>query len=148
MMEQIEGVELTPLKQFIGNKGNVYHGLKKTDSSFSDFGEAYFSTVENGAVKGWKKHTIMVSNLIVPLGAVRFVLYDDRPDSLTRGHIMDVTLSLDNYMRLTIPVNIWMAFQGVGKSTNMLLNISSITHNPQECLNREIGDSQIPFNQW
>lgn len=148
MIQQIEGVVLSPLKQYFGDKGNVYHGLKKTDSSYSNFGEAYFSTIEYGSVKGWKKHTKMISNLIVPIGAIRFVLYDDRPDSQTKGKIMDTILSLNNYMRLTIPANVWLAFQGVGEGTNMLLNISNITHDPEECINLNIGNIQIPFNSW
>ena len=148
MKQQIAGVQLTPLNQFFGENGDVYHGLKKTDCSFSGFGEAYFSTVNHGVAKGWKKHTKMISNLVVPIGAIRFVLYDNRPASETKGSIMEITLSLENYMRLTIPVGIWLAFQGVGEDMNMLLNISSITHDPQECLNLEIENGQIPFNNW
>lgn len=148
MTNAIEGVVLTPLKKFNNEQGSVYHALKKTEENYAGFGEAYFSTVKHGVVKGWKKHTIMLSNLIVPVGEIRFVLFDDRPQSKTKGNIMDVTLSIENYYRLSIPVNIWLAFQGIGKSTNLLLNISSITHDPNECKNLPIENTTIPFNQW
>ena len=72
----IEGVILTPLKQIVNPKGDLYHALKKSDNGYKSFGEAYFSTVIKDEIKGWKKHTVMVLNLIVPIGAVEFIIYD------------------------------------------------------------------------
>ena len=53
----MDGVVLTPLKQIKHPLGDLYHAMKKSDKDFSGFGEAYFSTVNQGCVKGWKKHT-------------------------------------------------------------------------------------------
>lgn len=146
--EIIEGVMLTPLKKITGPLGNVYHGMKQPEKSFAGFGEAYFSTVKSNMVKGWKKHTKMVSNLIVPVGAIRFVIYDDRLGSSTFGQVMDITLSLRNYQRLTIPPNLWMGFQGRGERENMLLNISSIGHDPVESFTEPLDSTKIPFTEW
>ena len=52
----IEGLILSPLKIINHPKGNIFHGMKKSDNGFSDFGEAYFSTVNNDQIKGWNKH--------------------------------------------------------------------------------------------
>ena len=49
----VEGVLLTPLKQIYHPKGNVFHGMKKSDPGFSGFGEAYFSTINFGDTKIW-----------------------------------------------------------------------------------------------
>ena len=54
-MGSLEDVLLTPLRVIKGESGNVMHALKQQEESFSGFGEAYFSTVYSGAVKGWKK---------------------------------------------------------------------------------------------
>ena len=144
----LDGVQLTPLRVIPGDLGDVYHGLKKQESSFSGFGEAYFSSVNHLAVKGWKLHTQMVSNLIVPVGAIRFVLYDDRADSPTKGQFMDITLSKENYQRLTIPPFIWMGFQGRSTGLNLLLNVASISHDPTEAEQLPLDTEQIPFQQW
>jgi dTDP-4-dehydrorhamnose 3,5-epimerase len=128
----IEGVILTPLKQILNPKGNVFHGMKKSDPGFSGFGEAYFSTVYAGDIKPWKRHLRTTLNLIVPVGKIRFTLYDDRNDSSTKGQTMTVELSLDNYMRLTVPPCVWMAFEGVGKDLNLLLDIADLVHDPTE----------------
>ena len=73
----MDGVTLTPLKQIYNPKGNIFHAMKKNDDGFDGFGEAYFSTVRKDDIKGWKKHTKMTLNLIVPVGTIEFVVYDE-----------------------------------------------------------------------
>lgn len=144
-MDKIDGVILTPLKIIKGASGDVMHALKNSDPAFTTFGEAYFSTVEKNAVKGWKKHRQMRLNLIVPAGEILFVLYDGRDQSASRGIIQQVTLSLNHYDRLMVPPGVWMAFKGMGSETNMLLNIASIPHDPGEADNLPIDTEQIPY---
>lgn len=129
----IDGVVLTSLKKIQHPLGDVFHAMKASEYTFEKFGEAYFSTVNYQAIKGWKKHTEMVLNLVVPVGEIRFVIYDDR-EGLTKGHFFDVTLSQDNYQRLTVAPGLWLAFQGVGSNLNLLLNIASLEHNPTEAI--------------
>ena len=134
---EIEGVLLTPLKQIHHPKGDVFHAMKKSDFGFSGFGEAYFSTIHYQDVKPWKKHFEMTLNFIVPVGNIRFVIYDDRKDSNTNGAFLDVVLGVDNYQRITIPPNVWVAFLGVGKDYNLLLNLANLEHDPQEVDRKE-----------
>ena len=131
----IDGVIITPLKRIQDSRGEVRHGLRCTDSTFTGFGEVYFSAVVREVVKGWKKHTKMHSNLIVVSGIIRVVLYDDRKDSSTNGRTQEFVGSIENYSRLTVPAGIWTAFQGVGNELNLLLNIASILHDPNESVN-------------
>lgn len=144
-MDTIKGVTLTPIKIISNTKGDVMHALKKTDASFSEFGEAYFSTIHMHVIKGWKKHTEMKLNLFVPSGNIKFVLYDDRIESETYGNFFEVELGLNNYQRLTIPPGIWMAFEGKGAGINLLLNIASILHDPNETISCDL--SNINY-QW
>lgn len=133
----IEGVELIPLKKIENPLGDVFHGMKKTDKGFAGFQEAYFSTVHYGIIKPWKKHLRMTLNLVVPVGEIRFVLYDERAESVTYGNFMDVSLSLENYCRLTIPPDIWVTFKGEKTSMNLLLNIANLEHDPDEIIRGE-----------
>ncbi|WP_087024103.1 dTDP-4-dehydrorhamnose 3,5-epimerase family protein [Thaumasiovibrio subtropicus] len=136
----IDGITVTPLKKIAHDKGDIFHALKCSETSFSKFGEAYFSTVKKGAVKGWKLHREMVLNLVVPVGSVRFVCFDSRVDSATFEQFFEVTLSPCNYCRLTVPNGIWMAFQGIGEGTNLLLNIASIEHDPTESTTCDLSE--------
>ncbi|TWX54051.1 dTDP-4-dehydrorhamnose 3,5-epimerase [Colwellia hornerae] len=136
----IDGVIVTPLKRIFNEKGDILHALKYSEESFSHFGEAYFSTVNMDDVKGWKKHSEMILNLIVPTGAIKFVIYDDRDLSASKGIFQEVVISPENYVRLTIPSKVWLAFQGVGDGVNMLLNIASIEHDPTESVNYDLDE--------
>ena len=130
----MDGVILTPLKQIYNSKGDIFHAMKKNDNGFDGFGEAYFSTIYKYDIKGWKKHIKMILNLIVPVGKIEFVVYDDK----SRDYF-SVKLSLNNYQRLTIKAGLWMAFRGL-EENNLLLNIASLEHNPSEAVNIDLKD--------
>ncbi|MDD4921482.1 MAG: dTDP-4-dehydrorhamnose 3,5-epimerase family protein [Bacteroidales bacterium] len=128
----MEGIILTPLKQIYHPKGDIFHAMKRSDDGFTNFGEAYFSTVHSGDIKPWKKHLRMTLNLVVPVGEIRFVIYDDRAESATKGQTMSVVIGSGNYQRLTVPPGVWMAFEGLGEELNLLLNIADMEHDPNE----------------
>ena len=136
----IEGVIVSPLKVVDVVGGNVLHAMKASDQEYKGFGEAYFSMIEKGMIKGWKRHKEMTLNLIVPLGAIRFVLFDCRDNSSTVGNYNEVNLSLENYNRLTVPPMVWMGFQGLGSSFSMLLNIANIAHNQSEVEQKKLDE--------
>lgn len=138
----IDKVVLTPLSIIKTPNGNVLHAMKKNDHGFNGFGEAYFSEIEPQAIKAWKRHKEMTLNLIVPTGAIRFVLLDDRINE--EGKIWQTVLSKDNYQRLTIPPMVWVGFQGVSNGNSMLLNIANITHSSDEVNVKDI--KEINFN--
>ncbi len=128
----IDGVLITPLKIIRVPGGDVSHAMKVSDPGFAGFGEAYFSNIEPGVVKAWKRHRQMTLNLVVTVGAIRFVIFDDRHESQTQGMFQEVVLSKEFYYRLTVPVMVWMGFQGVSENTSMLLNIADLEHLPEE----------------
>lgn len=138
-IDALDGVLLTPLKVIQDEKGSVLHALKNIDPGFSGFAEAYFSSVNKGIIKGWKKHLQMTMNLIVITGEIKFIAYDDRESSQTKKSFGTVTLSRNNYFRLTVPPKVWVSFQGLG-SENILLNIANLTHNPNEAVNIELDE--------
>ena len=88
----IDGVVVTPLKQICDERGKVMHMLRNDSAVFKSFGEIYFSWVYPGVVKGWHIHKKMVLNYAVPHGRIKFVFYDDRPESKTRGEVMETIL--------------------------------------------------------
>lgn len=142
----IEGVIFTPLSIIDVQGGDVLHAMKASDYGFNGFGEAYFSTVEAGAVKGWKMHHEMVLNLVVPVGSVRVVIFDDREGSKSKGNLDEVILSLSNYGRLTIPPELWVGFQGWCAEESLLLNIANIQHDPDEVSHKSLGSIDFDWS--
>lgn len=129
----IEGMTLHPLRHISVPKGDVFHALKNTDEGFAGFGEAYFTQIESGVAKGWKRHNRMTLNLVVVYGRVTFVVYDDRDGSSTKGRFESVTLSPSgNYQRLTVAPGLWMAFYGADEGMSMLMDIIPEPHDDAE----------------
>lgn len=144
----MEGVELYPLKHISVPNGDVFHALKCTDEGFAGFGEAYFTQIESGKAKGWKRHNHMKLNLVVVYGKVKFVIYDDRENSKTKGQFEVVTLSpSENYRRLTVAPGLWMAFYGADRTTSMLMNIIPGPHNPSEADKKELPEIAFDFEK-
>jgi dTDP-4-dehydrorhamnose 3,5-epimerase len=133
----VDGVTLTPLKQIYNPKGYVFHAMKKSDGGFSGFGEAYFSTINQNDIKGWKKHTEMTLNLVVVSGEVEFVIYNE-------ADFFTVKLSKNNYQRLTVRPNLWLSFRGLS-TENMLLNLASIEHDPSEVTNLDLQEIEYDW---
>lgn len=144
-MDCLTDVKIIPLKTFPTNGGEVMHGIKKTDIGLSSFGEAYFTSIEKNIIRGWKLHKLMVCNLIVPIGNIKFVLYDNRIESKTFKKFQQITLGKNNYCKLIMPNNIWFAFQGIS-SKNLIFNFSNIIHEPSEVNKKDLEDLMYDWN--
>ena len=126
---------VTPLKKIYHPKGNIFHALKKSETTFNNFGEAYFSFINYKEIKGWKKHTRMTLNLVVPVGKIKFVVFNEKSNNF-----FEIVLSIENYQRLTVKPGLWFAFQGLEKNCNLVLNIANIEHEPTESENKNLED--------
>ena len=131
-------IYICKLKKIDNSKGDIYHALKSSEDSYQGFGEAYFTNINSGAIKGWKKHNRMILNLTVPLGLVRFHAHYEKTNETKYYDI-----GYDNYSRLTIHPGVWVAFEGISKETSLILNIASIEHDPAESENRELSSISL-----
>jgi len=87
----------------------------------------------------------MVLNLVVPIGSVRFILYDDRENQDNLNQFQEVILSIaDGYARLTVPPMIWVGFQGLSRQASLVLNIANMEHSSEEIDRKEL--EEIKFN--
>lgn len=142
----IAGVIITPLKQITDERGKVMHMLRADSAAFRSFGEIYFSTVYPGAIKGWHLHKKMILNYAVPSGQIKFVLFDDRADSATRGQVQEISMGPDNYCLVTVPPFVWNGFKGIGTGMAIVANCASIPHDPSEIERKDPFDPSVPYD--
>lgn len=141
----IDGVGLYPLKQISVPKGDLWHAFKASDDGFVGFGEAYFTQIRPHEIKGWKRHNRCVLNLVVVSGTIKFVIYDDRISSPSKGQFQEILLSpKNNYQRLTVPSGLWMAFAGADSTTSMLIDMIPEVYDPSESDRKELNE--IPYD--
>jgi len=142
----IDGVKITPLRQIPDERGVIMHMLKRTDDVFENFGEIYFSGVNPGAIKAWHLHKEMTLNYAVPIGQIKFVLYDDRPQSPTKGTLQELFIGNRNYVLVTVPPMVWNGFKGLGDAMSLVANCASIPHDPNEISRVDPYTLDIPYD--
>ena len=135
MLDLAYAIQISSLAKISTDGGDVLHALKKTDSGFNGFGEAYFSTVNYSSIKGWKRHLRMTMNLIVPVGTVRFVFYSEG-----EGDFRSEIVGVNRYARITVAPGVWFAFEGLAEHYSLVLNIASIPHDPNEVERCDLSD--------
>ena len=123
-------IQLTELARISTVGGDVLRGLSCSEQSYLGFGEAYFSWVNSGTIKAWKRHKKMTMNIVVPVGLVRFVFCYIQGRKVLQKK--EAVIGQENYARLTVPPGIWFGFMGVSQTSSLILNIADIPHDPNE----------------
>jgi dTDP-4-dehydrorhamnose 3,5-epimerase len=141
----IDGVQVLPLRRIPDERGTIYHMLRRTDEHFIEFGEIYFTTIYRGVVKGWHRHRQMTLNYACIAGRVKLVLYDDRPDSPTRGTLMECFLGPDDYSLVVIPPGIWTGFKGMTDEA-IVANCATHPHDPSNTERIDPFGDAIPYD--
>jgi dTDP-4-dehydrorhamnose 3,5-epimerase len=97
----IVGVEFSPEKVITDERGAVLHMMKNNHRFMEQqFGEIYFSEINPGVTKGWKRHNKMTQRLCVPSGLIKFVMYDDREDSPSYRKVDLITVVFGMHFRI------------------------------------------------
>jgi dTDP-4-dehydrorhamnose 3,5-epimerase len=143
----IDGVRITPLRQIADERGKIMHMLRSDAPHFLQFGEIYFSCVYPGAIKAWHIHKKMTLNYAVPIGNIKFVLYDERESSPTRGQVQEIYLGPESYNLVTVPPMVWNGFKGIGTQMALVANCASIPHDAEEIMRRDPFDPAVPY-KW
>jgi len=133
----IDGAIFQPLRMISATGGPVLHFLKADSPLLPDFngnfGEIYFSEVEPGAVKAWKRHRRQTQLFAVPVGRAKIVLFDGRAVSPTAGWLREYLLGRpDHYGLLRIPCGVWYGIATLGQNTALICNCVDIPHDPDE----------------
>ena len=115
--------------------GSIMHALRRNEKAFQGFGEIYFSNVNYKTIKAWKRHKRMTMNLVVPVGKVKFVFYDE-----CKKMFEEYNLGEKEYFRLTVDPLIWFGFQGMNEGKNLVMNIANIEHDPFEVERKDFQD--------
>ena len=137
----LASIKSTSQKRISTPNGDVLHVLKCSDIDFKKFGEIYFSWIEKGSIKAWKKHNTMTMNIVVPFGRVKFVFFDEDTQTYRNEEIGE-----DNYLRLTIPPGLWFGFKDMTENRSLITNIADIEHDDNEVERLDINEIKYDWN--
>lgn len=142
----IEGVKVIPLRKIPDERGAVFHMLKRTDPHFVEFGEIYFTCGYPGVVKAWHIHKEMTLNNCCIVGMVKLVLFDSRPDSPTKGELMELFIGEQNYSLVQIPPGITNGYKAFGDKMAIMANCATMPHDRNELIYIDPFNNDIPYN--
>ncbi|MBD3272020.1 MAG: dTDP-4-dehydrorhamnose 3,5-epimerase [Elusimicrobia bacterium] len=134
----IEGIEIQPLRVIDDERGNIMHMLRSDSTLFRQFGEVYFSWINPGCVKAWKKHSEMTQHIAVPVGEIILVVYTD--------HSEKIVLGARHYQLVKIPPLIWYGFKCISLQPSLIANCTDISHRPEETERLDPSSDRIPFD--
>ena len=140
----LAGLTVAPLKIIADDRGAVMHMLRADGPAFAGFGEIYFSVVNPGAVKAWKRHRKMTLNLCCVSGAIRLVVFDPERNALREIDLGPA--AAETYNLVTVAPGLWTGFTCTGDTPAVLANCASIPHDPTEADGRPADTDDIPYS--
>tara|TARA_Y100000813_G_C24005526_1_gene277928 strand:+ start:198 stop:623 length:426 start_codon:yes stop_codon:yes gene_type:complete len=127
-------VIVTPIERIKVEGGDIIKNIKVGDLGYKNFQETYYSFINYGKKKGWKKHKEMTLNLTCPFGEVNFVFSEDLEN------FESIKLNDKNLFRITIQPGIWVAFEGLNKPLSIVNNVADMIHNKDEIERRDLNE--------
>lgn len=122
--------------------------LRSDDDVFLKFGQVYMTTAYPEVVKGWHYHKKQIDNFVVIQGMMKVVLYDNRPESPTRGEVNEFFMGDYNPMLLSIPNLIIHGFKCISRDEAIVINCPTEVYdynNPDE-YRIDPHNNDIPYN--
>tara|TARA_Y100000768_G_C23934769_1_gene661977 strand:+ start:638 stop:1060 length:423 start_codon:yes stop_codon:yes gene_type:complete len=140
-MNRIKNIKKIKLLSFKNNKGNVLRAFRRKEEKIGKFGEVYLSWINKKSIKGWKMHKKMHMNLIVPIGLVKFVFYEN-------NKFKEIIVGEKKYFRIYVPNQIFFAFQNLSKKKSLVINYANIIHqNDDEVINKNLKEIKYKWKK-
>ncbi len=133
MPEHIQGVMVKKLTTHPDERGFFREVIRVTDDFFAEgFGQWSYSFMHHGIVKAWHIHQKQVDWWFVPVGALKLVIHDMRPDSPTY-HMTEEFLMGEMYEPIVvkIPPGVAHGCKVIGREA-LLFYITSRTYDPAD----------------
>jgi dTDP-4-dehydrorhamnose 3,5-epimerase len=111
------------------------------------FAFSYCYTIRPGQIKGWGLHKLHDDRYFILFGEMQIVMYDDRPDSPTRGLVASVVLSEHRRRLMKIPRGIWHANRNIAARDVVVVNFPTMPYdhaNPDK-YRLPLDTDQIPY---
>jgi dTDP-4-dehydrorhamnose 3,5-epimerase len=123
LSQVIDGVKTRSTVNHLDHRGSVFE-IFEGDLSFwgTPIVYAYQFSVRPHQMKGWGLHELKTDRYTIITGEVLLFLWDDRPDSPTRGVVQKVVLSDRAVRQVVIPVGVWHLSLNLGADEARLIN--------------------------
>ena len=146
--QRIHGSLVRPLTVHPDERGRLFEVLRADDSEFIRFGQVYITTAHPRIIKGWHRHQRQTDFFCLIQGRARFVLYDPRADSPTRGRIDEIECDGDPPQLIVIPALVYHGFKNIGREDCICLNCPTEVYDAQNPDEEQVDpfENEIPYD--
>jgi dTDP-4-dehydrorhamnose 3,5-epimerase len=139
----IDGVEVKDLVTHADERGFFREIIRETDPFFDHFGQWSHSLMYAGSAKAWHIHQEQ-TDWWYAIGSLKVALYDLRPASPTRGHLLEMFIG-DRFAKcLKIPPGVAHGCRAL--ELTHLLYVTSRVYNPADEGRRPHDDAEIGYD--
>jgi dTDP-4-dehydrorhamnose 3,5-epimerase len=144
----IDGVAVRSAKIIPDERGWLGEIMRVDDPWFEKFGQVYFTTTYPGVVKAWHYHKKQVDHIYVIKGMVKVALYDERPDSPTRGTVNELYLGEHCPGLVRVPSGVHHGWMCISEAEAYIVNVVSEPYNYTEPDEFRVHphDNHIPYD--
>jgi len=144
----IAGVAVRPARPVVDKRGEIVEIFSPSWGLDPDpLVYVYQVLLRPGAIKGWVVHRNQDDRIFHSGGAVRWALYDARPESPTRGQLDLLTFSERNRSLMVIPRGVFHAVENLGPGEAVFVNLPTAPydHADPDKYRLPIRNDLIPF---
>lgn len=144
----IDGVVVHQPPVHADHRGELVEMFTVEDFWEQPYAYAYQTTIRPGFLKGWFVHERKDDRYHIVSGELLVLLYDDRPDSPSRGTWMKLVLSDRTARQVYIPRGVWHLSLNIGLSDAVLVNLptSLYNHADPDRFHIPFDSGEIPIN--
>ena len=136
-----------PLAVINDPRGAIFKMFKKGSHSQEPIEEVYCSEILPGQIKAWKRHKVLVQNLVVPRGEIELVVYNPNLALADSARIRRIRMGYPGcYKLVSLPAGLWYGFRCLSKSPALIVNCISRVYDDGEVERLAHDDLQIPFS--
>lgn len=144
----ITGVESKILKVVPDERGRLMEILRSDDAIFNQFGQVYLTTTYPGVVKAWHYHKKQADTICCISGMICLVLWDDRPDSLTKGGLNTFCIGTYRPLLVKVPAGVYHGWKCISQEEALIINIPTqpYCYNDPDEYRMDPHLCEIPYN--
>jgi len=120
----IDGVTFRPTRPVPHDDGHLTEVARASwDVLGAPIVQVHLTTTLPGRVRAWGLHERSTDRLFVASGLVRFVVFDGRLGSPTRGRLNEFIVSERNPGLLIVPPNLYHGWKNIGTAEAIIINM-------------------------
>jgi dTDP-4-dehydrorhamnose 3,5-epimerase len=123
LQEPIGGVFVREVLHVPGDLGTLTELHRPDWDPYGPVAQVFHLRIRSGGLSAWHCHLRTVDRLFAVAGSVKFVLFDDREESTTRGRVNEFNVGEERPALIVVPEGVWHGVQNLDAVPASIINM-------------------------